>query len=132
MDNTMEKKSPLTDLMRSTMEKIHEMVDTNTIVGQPITTPDGVTLIPISKVSFGFGSGGGDYGKAPKENFGGGSGAGVKIDPVAFLVIKDGATRVLPVAVPPVSTLDRVVEMVPDIMDKVEKYFDKKEAKETD
>lgn len=132
MDNTMEKKSPLTDLMRSTMEKIHEMVDTNIIVGQPITTPDGVTLIPISKVSFGFGSGGGDYGKAPKENFGGGSGAGVKIDPVAFLVIKDGATRVLPVAVPPVSTLDRVVEMVPDIMDKVEKYFDKKEAKETD
>lgn len=132
MDNTMEKKSPLTDLMRSTMEKIHEMVDTNTIVGQPITTPDGVTLIPISKVSFGFGSGGGDYGKAPKENFGGGSGAGVKIDPVAFLVIKDGATRILPVAVPPVSTLDRVVEMVPDIMDKVEKYFDKKEAKETD
>lgn len=131
MDNTMEKKSPLCDLMRSTMEKIHEMVDTNTIVGQPITTPDGVTLIPISKVSFGFGSGGGDYGKAPKENFGGGSGAGVKIDPVAFLVIKDGATRVLPVAVPPVSTLDRVVEMVPDIMDKVEKYFDKKEAKET-
>lgn len=132
MDNTMEKKSPLTDMMRSAMEKIHEMVDTNTIVGQPITTPDGVTLIPISKVSFGFGSGGGDYGKAPKENFGGGSGAGVKIDPVAFLVIKDGATRVLPVAVPPVSTLDRVVEMVPDIMDKVEKYFDKKEAKETD
>ena len=130
MDNTMEKKSQLTDLMRSTMEKIHEMVDTNTIVGQPITTPDGVTLIPISKVSFGFGSGGGDYGKAPKENFGGGSGAGVKIDPVAFLVIKDGTTRVLPVAVPPVSTLDRVVEMVPDIMDKVEKYFDKKEEKE--
>lgn len=130
MDN--EKKTPLSDLMHSAMEKVHEMVDTNTIVGQPISTPDGITLIPISKVSFGFGSGGGDYGKAPKENFGGGSGAGVKIDPVAFLVIKDGATRVLPVAVPPVSTLDRVVEMVPDIMDKVEKYFDKKEAKETD
>lgn len=131
MDNTMEKKSPLNDLMRSTMEKIHEMVDTNTIVGEPITTADGVTLIPISKVSFGFGSGGGDYGKAAKDGFGGGSAAGVKIDPVAFLIIKDGATRVLPVAVPPVSTVDRVVEMVPDIMDKVEKYFDKKEAKET-
>lgn len=128
----MEKKSPLRDVMNSTMEKVREMVDANNIVGAPITTPDGVTLIPISRVSFGFGSGGGDYGKAPKENFGGGSGAGVKIDPVAFLVIKDGATRVLPVAVPPVSTLDRVVEMVPDIMDKVEKYFDKKEAKETD
>lgn len=131
MDTPAEKKSPLNDLMHATMEKIHEMVDTNTIVGEPITTPDGVTLIPISKVSFGFGSGGGDYGKtAPKENFGGGSAAGVKIDPVAFLVIKDGATRVLPVAVPPVSTMDRVVEMVPDIMDKVEKYFDKKQEEE--
>lgn len=124
-----EKKSPLNDLMQSTMAKIHEMVDTNTIVGEPITTPDGVTLIPISKVSFGFGSGGGDYGKTT-QNFGGGSGAGVRIDPVAFLVVKDGATRVLPVAVPPVSTVDRVIEMVPDIMDKVEKYFDKKEDKE--
>ena len=131
MDNNMDKKHPLNDMMRSTMEKVREMVDTNTIVGQPITTPDGVTLIPISKVSFGFGSGGGDYGKAPKENFGGGAGAGVKIDPVAFLVIKDGSTRVLPVAVPPVSTMDRIVEMAPDIMDKVEKFFDKKEAKET-
>ena len=125
------KNSQLNEMMRGTMEKVREMVDTNTIVGQPITTPDGVTLIPISKVSFGFGSGGGDYGEAPKENFGGGAGAGVKIDPVAFLVIKDGSTRVLPVAVPPVSTMDRIVEMAPDIMDKVEKFFDKKEAKET-
>ena len=127
-----EKKHPLNDMMRSTMEKIHEMVDTNTIVGQPITTPDGVTLIPISKVSFGFGSGGGDYGKTtPKENFGGGSAAGVKIDPVAFLVIKDGSTRILPVAGPPTSTMERIVEKVPEIMDKVEKRFDKKEEKET-
>ena len=127
----MENKNSLSDMMRTTMEKVREMVDTNTIVGQPITTPDGVTLIPISKVSFGFGSGGGDYGKAPKENFGGAAGAGVKIDPVAFLVIKDGSTRVLPVAVPPASTVDRIVDMAPDIMDKVEKFFDKKEAKET-
>ena len=132
MDDTMEKKHPLNDLMRETMAKIREMVDTNTIVGQSITTPDGVTLIPISKVSFGFGSGGGDYGKTtPKENFGGGSAAGVKIDPVAFLVIKDGTTRVLPVAVPPVSTVDRIVEMVPDILDKAEKYFDKKQEDPT-
>ena len=126
----MENKSPLNDMMRSAMEKVREMVDTNTIVGQPITTPDGVTLIPISKVSFGFGSGGGDYGKTAKENFGGGTAAGVKIDPVAFLVIKDGATRVLPVAVPPVNTVDRIVEMTPDILDKVEKFFDKKQEKE--
>ena len=126
----MENKSPLNDMMRSAMEKVREMVDTNTIVGQPITTPDGVTLIPISKVSFGFGSGGGDYGKAPKENFGGGAGGAVKIAPVAFLVIKDGTTRVLPVAVPPTSTMERIVEKVPDILDKMEKRFDKKEDKE--
>ena len=130
MDN-MEKKTPLNDLMRSTMEKIHEMVDTNTIVGQPITTPDGVTLIPISKVSFGFGSGGADYGKVQPKDFGGAAGAGVKIDPVAFLVIREGTARVLPVAVPASTTLDRVVEMVPDLVEKVEKYFDKKKEDQT-
>ena len=130
MENHVDKTHPLNDLMRSTMDKIREMVDTNTIVGRPITTADGVTLIPISKVSFGFGSGGGNYGAAQAERFGGGGGAGVKIDPVAFLVVKDGTTRVLPVSMPPVSTADRVVEMVPDILDKVEKYFDKKQEKE--
>lgn len=130
MENNMEKKSPLNDLMRSAMEKVREMADTNAIVGQPITTPDGVTLIPISKVSMGFGCGGGDYGKVQPRSFGGGSGAGVNIAPVAFLVIKDGVTRVLPVAVPPVSTVDRVVEMVPGVLDRVEKFFDKKEDKD--
>ena len=139
----MEKKSPLRDVMNSTMEKVREMVDANNIVGAPITTPDGVTLIPISRVSFGFGSGGGtygqtserfgggDYGKPGQNNFGGGGGAGVKIDPVAFLVIKDGTTRVMPVAVPPVSTVDRIVDMAPDIVDKIGKFFDKKDGDET-
>ena len=132
MDN-MDKKHPVSELMRSTIEKIHELVDTNVIVGQPITTPDGVTLIPISRVNFGFGSGGGDYGKSMKgENFGGGGGAGVKIDPVAFLVIRDGVTRVLPVAVPPVSTVDRVVDMAPDILDKVERFLEKRQAEKAE
>ena len=72
MDETMDKKRPLSDLMRSTMDKIREMADTNTIVGQPITTPDGVTLIPISRVSMGFGCGGADYGKTQPKDFGGG------------------------------------------------------------
>ena len=133
MENPAEnsKRHPLNDLMQSTMDRIREMVDTNTIVGQPITTPDGVTLIPISKVSFGFGSGGADYGKTtPKENFGGGSAAGGRIDPVAVLVIREGNTRVLPVAVPPATTVDRVIDMVPDLLEKVEKYLDKKEEKE--
>lgn len=120
----------LHDLIRNSMDKVREMVDTNTIVGTPITTPDGVTLIPISKVSFGFGGGGGDYGKDQGKHFGGGTGAGVKISPVAFLVIKDGTTRILPVGAPAATTLDRVVDMVPDLMDKVEKFLDKKEDKD--
>ena len=128
----MENKNRLQDMMGSAMAKVREMVDTNTIVGQPITTPDGVTLIPISKVSFGFGSGGGDYGKNAKDGFGGGAAAGVKIDPVAFLVIKDGMTRVMPVAVPPTSTVDRIVDMVPDVVDKVEKFIDRKQVKESE
>ena len=122
---------PIESIMGTTMENLREMVDVNTVVGDAVQTPDGSTIIPISKVSFGFGSGGGDYGKKEAhDSFGGGSGAGVKIEPVAFLVVKDGTTRVLPVAVAPVSTVDRIVEMVPDLMDKVEKYFDKKEEKE--
>ena len=120
----------LSEVMSESMAKIREMVDANTIVGQPINTPDGVTLIPISKISVGFGSGGGSYGKNPNQDrFGGGSGAGVKIDPVAFLVVKDGTTRVLPVAVPPASTMDRIVDMIPDLLDKVEKFSEKKETK---
>ncbi len=130
MDKT-ERSTPLSELTRMMMEKIREVVDSNVIVGQPITTPDGVTLIPISRVNFGFGNGGGDYGKTTAtQGFGGGSGAGVKIDPVAFLMTKDGVTRVLPVAVPPASTVDRVIDMVPEVMDKVEKYFDKKKEKD--
>ena len=131
MENNKEKNAALNGLMQATMEKGHEMVDTNTIVGQPITTPDGVTLIPISKVSFGIGGGGGDYGKTAKDGFGGGAGAGVKIAPVAFLIIKDGVTRMRPVAASPKSTMDRIVDMAPELMDKVEKYLDKKGEKET-
>ena len=123
-------KTNLSEMMETSMSKVREMVSSDTVIGQPITTPDGVTLIPISKVSFGFGSGGGDYGKASKDGFGGGSAAGVRIDPVAFLVIKDGVTRVLPVAVPPVSSVERIVDMVPDVLDRVEKFFDKKSDKE--
>ena len=124
-------KNSVSELMETTMTKIREMVDSNSVIGEPITTPDGVTLIPVSRVSLGFGSGGGDYGKPGQNNFGGGGGAGVKIDPVAFLVIKDGTTRVMPVAGPPVSTVDRIVDMAPDIVDKIGKFFDKKDGDET-
>ena len=131
MEQNEKKNNSLNELMQASMGKIREMVDSNTIIGEPIVTPDGVTLIPVSRLSFGFGCGGGDYGKqTPK--FGGGSAAGVRVEPVAFLVIKDGITRVLPVAMPAVTTVDRVVDLVPEVMDRVENYIDKRKAeKET-
>lgn len=123
----MEKKAPISELMATTMEKIRDMVDSNSIIGQPITTPDGVTVIPISRVTFGFGTGGSDYGKA-KAQFGGGSGAGAKIEPVAFLILKNGSVRMVPVSTPALTTMDRVVELVPQVMDRVEHFVDKKKA----
>ena len=124
-----EKKNSLHEMMDASMSKIREMVDSNTIIGEPIVTADGVTLIPVSRLSFGFGCGGGDYGKqAGKDHFGGATTAGVRVEPVAFLVVKDGVTRVLPVALPAMTTADRVIEMVPQVMDRVENYIDKKKA----
>lgn len=120
-----EKKSSLSELMDTTMTKIREMVDSNSIIGEPITTPDGVTVIPVSRVSFGFGTGGSDYGKTV-DKFGGGGGAAVKIEPVSFLVIKDGVTRVVPVALPAVGPVDRILDMVPGVVDRVEGFIAKK------
>lgn len=123
-----ENNHPINEVLQTTMGKIKEMVDANTIVGQPIVTQDGVTLIPVSQLSFGFASGGSDFGKTQgvAKNFGGGTGAGVHITPVSFLVIKDGAVRVLPVMPPPMDTLGRVVDLVPDMFDKVTGYIDRK------
>lgn len=124
-----ENNHPINNLMETTMAKIREMVDTNTVVGQPIVTEDGVTLIPVSKLTFGFASGGSDFSnksqQAPK-NFGGGAGAGVSVVPVAFLVVKDGNVKLVPVAPPAGDAVSRVVEMAPEIFDKVTGYLDKK------
>lgn len=118
----------LGDIMSVTMDKLRNMVDVNTIVGTPIHTQEGITLIPISKVSFGFASGGSDFGaKQPNTQvmFGGGSGAGVSIVPIAFLVVSDGNVKLLPVAAPPNNTVDRIVELVPEVMDRVNGYLKK-------
>lgn len=116
---------PLSELMETTMNKVREMVDTNSVIGEPINTPDGVTVIPISRVSFGFGTGGSDYGKT-EDKFGGAGAAGVKIEPVSFLIIKDGVTRVVPVAIPPMGPVDRILDMVPEVMDRVDGYLARK------
>ena len=124
----------LPNMLQETISKIREMVDVNNVIGDPITTADGVTIIPVSKVSVGFGGGGSDFAsKNPgkQENpFGGGVGGGVKVTPICFLIVKDGNVRMLPVAAPANTTADRIVEMVPDTIDKLTAYLDsKKEAK---
>lgn len=116
------------NMLESTIAKIREMVDANSVIGEPITTPDGVTIIPVSKISIGVGGGGSDYVSKnvnKQENpFGGGAGAGVNVTPVAFLVIKEGSVRMLPVAAPANTTADRIVEMVPDTLDKIAAFID--------
>jgi len=122
----------LPNMLETTIQKIREMVDVNSVIGQPITTPDGVTIIPVSKVSVGFGGGGSDFtNKKGGENpFGGGVGGGVNVTPICFLIVKDGNVRMMPVAAPANTTADRIVEMVPDTIDKLTAYLDsKKEAK---
>ena len=127
------KQHPIGDLMSATMEKIREMVDVNTIVGQPIRA-ENVTIIPVSKVSFGFASGGSDFAtknqKPEADNaFGGGSGAGVNISPIAFLVVKEDSVRLLPVAPPAGTAVDRVVELVPELVDRVTGFIEKQQEK---
>ena len=116
------------NMLENTIAKIREMVDVNSVIGDPITTQDGVTIIPVSKVSVGFGGGGSDFVSKNvnhKENpFGGGVGGGVKVKPVAFLIVKDGSVRMLPVAAPANTTADRIVEMVPDTLDKIVEFID--------
>jgi len=116
---------PIGDLTEVTLTKIKEMVDVNTIVGAPIITPDGTTLIPISKVTFGFASGGSDVPIKDASGFGGANGAGVKIDPVGFLTISDGVVKMLNITPPANTTVDRLVELIPDIIDKVEQLIEK-------
>lgn len=124
---------PINSLMDTTMKKIKEMIDVNTIIGDPITTPDGTTVIPVSKVSYGFASGGSDLPtkKENKDCFGGGSGAGVTINPIGFLVIAKGNVKLIPIEKYD-GAVDRIVGMVPDVMDKVVGYFKKDATTDVD
>lgn len=125
----------LPNMLENTIAKIREMVDVNSVVGEPITTGD-VTIIPISKISIGLGGGGSDFvskNTNTQENpFGGGVGAGVKVTPVAFLVIKEGSIRMLPVATPANTTADRLVEMVPDTLDKIAAFIESRMEKKAE
>lgn len=121
---------PMNDLLSKTMEKLREIADANTVIGNPISVPNGATIIPISKVNLGFVSGGSDHGKREANmpvKFGGGSGAGVTITPIAFMVLSDNNVRMIPVPVPVGNTADRVIDMIPDILNRVEQYLEKRE-----
>ena len=108
-------------LMDMTVSKIRQLVDADTIIGKPISTPDGITVIPVSRMSFGIGIGGTTGSKGI--SFTGGNGAGVKVEPVGFFVIKDGTCRMISVNSSPLSTMDRVVEMMPDVLDRIDEIL---------
>ena len=124
----MEKATDLIGMMSASMTKIKEMVDVNTVVGAPIYTPDGNTIIPISKCSFGFAVGGSEHGQS--KNFGGGSGAGVSVSPIGFLVISSQNVSLLPINPPASTALDRAIEMAPGMFDKITALFKKKKNDE--
>lgn len=123
----------LPNMLETTIGKIREVVDVNSVVGDPIILPDGVTIIPISKIAVGFAGGGSDYVSKNvnrHENpFGGGAGSGVAVTPVAFLVVKEGNVRMLPVAQPANTTADRIVELVPELLDKLGAFLDSRAEK---
>ena len=119
----------LPNMLQDTISRIREMMSVNDVVGEPIVVGD-VTIIPISKVSVGFGGGGADNAKsANKDAFGGGMGGGVKVQPICFLVVKEGNVRMMPVPIPANSTADRILEMVPDTLDKISAFIDSKTNK---
>ena len=125
---------PIEGMMNITMEKIRQMVDVNTIIGDPIISPDGTTIIPVSKVSYGFASGGADFPrKRPdaKEPFGGGSGAGITISPIAFLTVSNGKVELMQIQSYS-GYIDRAIEMTPGLIDKISSLFKKNKDKNKD
>jgi sporulation protein YtfJ len=119
---------PIQGLMKTTMDSIKEMIDVNTIVGDAVETSEGSVIIPISRVSFGFAAGGSEFqsgSKGSREDnqpsqlpFGGGSGAGVSVQPVAFLVVGGSQIKLLPVTY--TNVVDRIVDLVPNVIDNIQ------------
>lgn len=124
-------KHPIEDLMMTAMTSLESMIDVNTIIGDMVTTVDGTSIIPISKVCFGFAAGGSEFNsdklnkfsENSKLPFGGGSGAGVHISPVGFLTIKDGNIKLL--TVDAIGPIDKLVDIVPDVINKIDDLIKK-------
>ena len=123
-------KHPISELMDSSLQNLRTLVDADTVVGEAITTPDGTVIIPVSKVSFGFASGGSDIPTIKQAGqFGGGAGGGVSVQPIAFLVIKDGHVELLQMN-DSKTTADRIVTMAPEMVDKFAELFAKRDKNE--
>ena len=128
---------PIEGVMETAMRNLKEMVDVNTVVGDAITTQDGTVIIPVSKVNVGLAAGGSDFttkssAQSNRPCFGGGSGAGVTIQPVAFLVVTPtGGISMLPVDQPQLSAVDKAIDMVPEMVDKLKELFKKNKQKDT-
>lgn len=124
--------SKASDFMSETLEKVRQIVDVNSVVGNPILLADGTTIIPVTKISIGVGSGGSDIkskdGKI-SDAFGGGGGAGINISPLCFVVVSNGQAKILSINEPASTTAERMVEMVPDVVTKISDMFNKKEEK---
>ena len=123
--------NPISQMLDSSMENIRKMVDANTVVGNPITTPDGTTVLPIARIKLGYAGGGSEFttkNASSSNPYGGGTGASVSVTPVAFLICKESGCRVLPIPEPASSTADRIIELIPDIADKVWKLIEEKKA----
>ncbi len=130
---------PIEALMKTTMESLKEMIDVNTIVGDPVETPDGTVIIPISRVSFGFASGGGEYTTSKRSSeesenesnskmpFAGGTGAGVSLHPVAFMVVGNGQMKLIPVN-ENATMLDSIINFTPKLLDKIQAMGEKKNS----
>ncbi len=125
----------VSEILGASMSKVREMVDANTVVGEPIAAGEGITLIPVSKISFGLASGGADFAAknaSPNGSFGGGAGCGVKITPVAMLCIQNERVRVLPIAEPANTAAERVIEQLPELIDRISELLADKKTKNSD
>lgn len=117
-------------MMGTTLEKLRSMVDANTVIGDPMQLDGGITLIPVSRISYGFAAGGSDLpSKTQRDLFGGGSGAGVNVTPIAFLVVSGGKVDMLQLVAKP-DTSDRLVNMIPDVVDKLTELISGKKKTE--
>ncbi|MBQ3222740.1 MAG: GerW family sporulation protein [Clostridia bacterium] len=124
-------KKPIESVMLTAMESIRDMIDVSTVIGEPVVSSDGSTVIPVSKVSFGFAAGGADCAANKSaelaDPFAGGAGAGVSVQPVGFLVLEEGRVRLLPAQFP--TPVDRLIELAPQFLEDCRRYLREKNGK---